>query len=414
MAHQHTTGAGRELWLFTIRFPFGNGESFLESELPILARGFEKVKLFPLMPEGTQRKLPKNVEIVRLLGTNAYNAVGLFHVLTDLRRWNHVLRACKASAPNTQAWKERRRNLMSRVRQAMYRERLLRTRFAHLYDPRRVVLYSYWTSDWATVLGLWKLAVPHVRFLSRMMGFDMYDHRAQFNWQMLQAFHVEQVDRVFTIAKAGQAHMQERYPQERDKFQLSYLATTDHGLGPWSPSGTLRIASCANLVPLKRVHLLVEALSRIGMAVKWTHFGDGEERERLEALVRTLPPIVEVQLMGSRPNTEVIAWYKANPVDVFVHTSETEGGAPVALQEAASFGIPLIATDAGGVKEIVTPYTGILLPSDVSGEDLAAMLIGFHNSAWCSAGTRATVRAFWSAHFNAEEVHGRLLQELLR
>lgn len=414
MVDRSPKGDGRELWLFTIRFPFGNGEAFLESELPILARGFTKVVLFPLMPEGAQRKLPENVEVVRLLGTDAYKAVGPLQVLMDLRRWLHVLRMCKASAPDKRAWKERRRNLMSRVRQALYRERVLRTRFEHLYDPRRVVLYSYWTSDWATVLGLWKLAKPHVRFFSRMMGFDMYDHRAQFNWQMLQAFHVEQVDRVFTIAKAGQEHMQERFPQHRDKFQLSYLATTDHGLAPWSPSSTLRIASCANLVPLKRVHLLVEALGRLGTAVKWTHFGDGQERESIEAMVRKLPPIIEVELMGSRPNTEVIAWYKSHPVDVFVHTSETEGGAPVALQEAASFGIPLIATDAGGVREIVTPYTGILLPSDVTAEDLAALLLGFHGSEWCSSATRSTVRAFWSAHFNAETVHGRLLETLLR
>lgn len=414
MSTMASRGTGRELWLFTIRFPFGNGEAFLESELPILARGFERVKIFPLMPEGATRALPKNVDVIQLLSDDAYATVGPLQVLFDLRRWNHVMRVCRSSAPSAEAWSARKRNLMSRIRQAMYRERQFTARFAHLYDPRRVVLYSYWTSDWATVLGLWKLASPEVRFFSRMMGFDMYDHRARFNWQMLQAFHVQQVDRVFTIARAGQEHMRTRFPQYQDKFQLSYLATADHGIGPWAPSDKLRIASCANLVPLKRVHLLVEALARMRMAAKWTHFGDGPERERIEAMVRTLPPIIEVELMGSRPNAEVIAWYKTHPVDVFVHTSETEGGAPVALQEAASFGIPLIATDAGGVNEIVTPYSGILLPHDVQADDLAAMLAGFHNSAWCTAQTRVNVRGFWSAHFNAEDVHGRLLENLLK
>lgn len=407
-------GTGRELWLFTIRYPFGHGESFLESELPIIARGFEKVRVFPLMPEGAQRKLPRNAELVLLLKGDAYKAAGPLQVLTDLRRWNHVMRICKASAPSAQAWKERRRDLMSRIRQAMYRERLLTARFAHLYDPERVVLYSYWTSDWATVLGLWKLAAPEVRFCSRMMGFDMYDHRARSNWQMLQAFHVQQVDRIFTIARAGQEHMRRRFPAQQDKFQLSYLATMDHGIAPWAPGEKLRIASCSNLIPLKRVHLLVEALERLGMPVKWTHFGDGEERGRIETMVRRLPPMIEVELKGSCPNHAVIEWYKAHAVDVFVHMSETEGGAPVALQEAASFGIPLIATDAGGVKEIVTPYTGILLPLQSTADDLASMLAGFYNSAWRTAETRVTVRAYWQAHFNAEEVHGRLLEQLLR
>ena len=117
--------------------------------------------------------------------------------------------------------------------------------------------------------------------------------------------------------------------------------------------------------------------------------------------------------MGSRPNAEVIHWYKHNAVDAFVHTSETEGGAPVALQEAASFGIPLIAADAGGVNEIVNPSTGILLPNALTAEELAACLRGFREMGWCHPDVRVGVRAFWSAHFNAEIVHGRLLENLL-
>ena len=117
--------------------------------------------------------------------------------------------------------------------------------------------------------------------------------------------------------------------------------------------------------------------------------------------------------MGSRPNTEVMHWYKHHAVDAFVHTSETEGGAPVALQEAASFGIPLIAADAGGVNEIVNRTTGVLMPHDLTAEDLAACLGGFQRSGWCSAEARVGVRAFWSAHFDAEIVHGRLLENLL-
>jgi glycosyltransferase involved in cell wall biosynthesis len=403
----------RELWLFTIRFPFGNGESFLESELPILARGFERVRIFPLMPEGEQRPLPKNVEVIQLFGDDRFKAASPVQVLTDLRRWNHVMRISKDSAPSAEVFTRHRRSLMSRLRQALYRERVLSARMATKYDPARVVLYSYWTSDWATVLGLWKLDDPEVRFASRMMGFDMYDHRAPDGWQMLQAFHVQQVERVFTIARAGQEHMRGRFPAHAHKFLLSYLATTDHGIGPWAPSPTLRIASCANLVPLKRVHLLAEALALIDRPVHWTHFGDGSERPRLEALIHALPGHVTVDLQGNRPNAEIIDWYGHHAVDVFVHTSETEGGAPVALQEAASFGIPLIGADAGGVSEIVTPETGTLLPHDLNAQQLADTLREFAKSAWYDAETRVHVRNFWQANFHAEEVHGRLLEQLL-
>jgi len=404
----------KELWLFTISYPFGNGESYIESELPILARGFERVRVLPLLPEGRQRPLPPNAEVTILLNSDLYRTAGPLRVALDLRRWSHVLRVSKASAPDRGTYRRHRRELMSRVRQAMYRERVLRDRLERSYDPAHIVLYSYWTSDWATVLGLWKLDRPDVRFTARMMGFDLFDHRAPGGWQMLQAFHVEQAGRLVPISRAGLDHMLARFPGYRDKFMLGHLATMDHGAGPWAPADRLRIASCSNLYALKRVHLVIEALDRLRLPVKWTHFGDGPERAALEKLVRDLPPIIEVEFMGSRPNTEVMAWYKANPVDVFVHMSRTEGGAPVALQESASFGIPLIAANAGGVNEIVTPYTGILLPLESTGDDLAAMLHGFYHSGWRAAQTRETVRAFWRAHFHAEDVHGRLLAELLR
>ncbi len=404
----------RELWLFTIRFPYGNGESFLENELPVLARGFERVKVFPLMPEGAARPVPPNVEVVRLFDKDAYAAAGLATVLGDLRRFLHALRVSRASAPSPAVYTKHRRTLISRIRQALYREGVLRARCGAAYDPAHVTLYSYWTSDWATVLGLWKLRDPRVRFHTRMMGFDMYDHRSPDNWQMLQAFHLEQVDRVFVIAQAGMDHLTARFPQHRDKLSLSYLATNDHGAAPWSPASTLRVVSCANLVPLKRVHLLAEALALVKGPVEWTHFGEGTERDHVEQRVSTLPAHVQVRLKGSVPNAEILAWYKAVPVDVFVHTSETEGGAPVALQEAASFGIPLLAADAGGVREIVTPATGVLLPHSPTPAMLAAQLDGWRSGPWCTPTARAGVRAFWRAHFFAEEVHGRLLAELLR
>jgi glycosyltransferase involved in cell wall biosynthesis len=50
------------------------------------------------------------------------------------------------------------------------------------------------------------------------------------------------------------------------------------------------------------------------------------------------------------------------PVDVFINISMSEG-VPVSIMEAQSFGLPVIATDVGGTKEIMTATNGILLPS---------------------------------------------------
>lgn len=404
---------GEEIWLFTMQFPYGNGEAFLENELPYLAEGFRHVRIFPMLGEGSARAMPPGVQVENPFSTEeAYRPMAWWRLLRHLGPVLRLRGQARSSAPTPAVYRKHRREFLSQLRQALERERLFTRRYAAEYRPERVRLYSYWTGDWATVLGLWKMRDARVRFVSRMMGFDMFDHRAPDGWQRFQCFHLEQVERVYVIAQAGMEHVQRRFPEHAHKLRLSYLATTDHGPGPWQPAPELRVASCANLVELKRVHLIAEALRQVQGPVHWTHFGDGPERGRVEAAVRLLPSSVRVDLKGSRPNREVIAWYQANPVDVFVHASRTEGGAPVALQEAASFGIPLVAADAGGVAEVVTSASGILLPNGLTADELGKALAGFQGGAWYAAPARQAVRTWWDARFNARRVHAQLTEEL--
>jgi glycosyltransferase involved in cell wall biosynthesis len=164
---------------------------------------------------------------------------------------------------------------------------------------------------------------------------------------------------------------------------------------------------------LKRVQLIAEAVVRCTIPIEWTHFGDGTERAQVEAVLARAPANVKTFLQGTRPNAEVIAWYKQHPVDVFIHLSRTEGGAPVALQEAASFGIPLLGADAGGVKEVVTERTGILLRNDVDAAEVAALLDAWGQGPWYDETARAKVRAAWRERFDARVVYDRFADMLL-
>jgi colanic acid/amylovoran biosynthesis glycosyltransferase len=112
---------------------------------------------------------------------------------------------------------------------------------------------------------------------------------------------------------------------------------------------------------------------------------------------------IRFEFRGYVPIDEIYKYYSSSHIDLFLNTSFTEG-VPVSIMEAQSFGIPVIATDVGGVSEIVTEGTGFLLPADFMPEDLAARIIHFMkmNSAEKSI-LRERVLSNWNQKFNATE-----------
>jgi glycosyltransferase involved in cell wall biosynthesis len=99
--------------------------------------------------------------------------------------------------------------------------------------------------------------------------------------------------------------------------------------------------------------------------------GDGPQRAELEGLVRSLGLEKEVEFTGFQ--SDIASWLPA--MDVFVLPSLTEG-TPMALLEAMSFGVPVIASAVGGVPKVVDDgVNGLLVePGDHRGisEKIAA------------------------------------------
>ena len=91
--------------------------------------------------------------------------------------------------------------------------------------------------------------------------------------------------------------------------------------------------------------------------------------------------------------------------DLFV--SSTEGGVPVVLQEAASVGLPLVATDVGGVREIVSEANGLLLASNPSVAEIVSGLktATVEADAQERMQLRSESRKVWENYFSAENNH---------
>lgn len=185
-----------------------------------------------------------------------------------------------------------------------------------------------------------------------------------------------------------------------------------------SDDGVLRIVSCSWLLPLKRVPLTAAALVAVarahpGRAIRWTHFGGGPELPAVQAALRDAPPNLHAQLPGQVDPARVLAHYAAEPVDLFVLLSQAEG-LPVSIQEAVAAGIPVLATDVGGVAEIVGPDNGQLLPAEPSLAEVVAALerLCFKLGAAERRSLRRGSLARWARDFDAEGNHARTAQVL--
>ena len=120
----------------------------------------------------------------------------------------------------------------------------------------------------------------------------------------------------------------------------------------WSPQGRPIVGFVGRLAPEKHVERLAVLGRRADLQL--VVVGDGVERARLE---RLLPTAV---FTGALHGAQLAAGYAS--MDVFVHPGEHETFCQ-AVQEAMASGLPVVAPDAGGPRDLVTPArTGLLLP----------------------------------------------------
>ena len=133
----------------------------------------------------------------------------------------------------------------------------------------------------------------------------------------------------------------------------------------------------------------------------------------MEESIAELPGNIRVSLMGTTQHDDVMAYCCQNAVNLFVNTSSSEG-LPVSIMEAISFGVPVIATDVGGTREIVNTDTGRLISADFSPEDLAAQISDYikkDSATYCT--DRERVRKFWKNNFAAKANYDSFYRKMM-
>jgi phosphatidylinositol alpha 1,6-mannosyltransferase len=120
----------------------------------------------------------------------------------------------------------------------------------------------------------------------------------------------------------------------------------------WSPQGKPIVGFVGRLAPEKHVERLAALAARDDLQL--VIVGDGVDRRKLQSM---LPSAVFTGPLYGQPLSAAYA-----SMDVFVHPGEHETFCQ-AVQEALASGLPVVAPDAGGPRDLVEPLrTGLLLP----------------------------------------------------
>ncbi|NJK88167.1 MAG: glycosyltransferase family 4 protein [Myxococcales bacterium] len=117
------------------------------------------------------------------------------------------------------------------------------------------------------------------------------------------------------------------------------------------------IVALGRVVPIKRLDRLLRAFAGVNARLPRAHLvivGDGEAAERRKLV--SLAEGLNVHFVGYRSDTsDILA-----AADVLALTSDNEG-TPVAVIEALVCGTPVVATDVGGVREIIPNGCGFVI-----------------------------------------------------
>lgn len=171
-----------------------------------------------------------------------------------------------------------------------------------------------------------------------------------------------------------------------DTFRRNLAGTAAAKQALGFPPGARIVGAVGRLEQVKRFDHLIEAFGVVAGQfpdVRLAIVGDGTLRPALEAQAASLGVADRCHWLGHQ--TDVIGLHHA--FDVLVQSSESEG-TPNAVLEAMAMETPIVATDAGGTRELAQDGIHALIVPPGSAQPLAAAL-----SAVLADPTTAKVRA---------------------
>ncbi|MHB8540149.1 MAG: N-acetyl-alpha-D-glucosaminyl L-malate synthase BshA [Candidatus Acidiferrales bacterium] len=219
-------------------------------------------------------------------------------------------------------------------------------------------------------------------FITTLHGTDITLVGNDRSYLPITRFSIEQSDGVTAISE----YLRERTVQEFDirrpievirnfvNCDLYSRPADQSRRSEWAPNGEPIVMHLSNFRPVKRITDVIEIFARVRekMPAKLVLIGDGPDRGAAEHLVRQKKLGCDVFFVGKQAHVQEFLGL----ADLFLLPSDLESFGLAAL-EAMACEVPVVATNVGGVPEVVTNgVDGFLVaPRDVAGAAKCAIQI---------------------------------------
>lgn len=246
----------------------------------------------------------------------------------------------------------------------------------------------------ATIATQWKADHIHCHWAgttatmamiaSRLSGipWSFTAHRSDIVSNNLLADKARSATLVRAISEDGRKMLISRGVEGEEKLRVLPMGVRIPQAVQWNRPSPPVVLCAADLLKVKGHRFLIEAWKMLGdrgVAARLWLAGEGELKSHLEALVADLGLRDSVAFLGTINHDALLDLYRGGAISAVILASVDLGGGchegiPVALVEAMSYGLPVIATTTGGIPELVRPGTGLLVPP----EDASALADAIH------------------------------------
>ncbi|NNE14168.1 MAG: glycosyltransferase [Saprospiraceae bacterium] len=217
------------------------------------------------------------------------------------------------------------------------------------------VIHSWhWSSDWTEVCA------------ARMAGIKWLYTKKAMSWGnrhwKIRSFLANYIVNI-------NHEMQDYYPNKKAQALIPLGIDTEHyspiHFSRTSPKEMFHIITVANLVPVKGIEILLEAVKMLkDDDWKLTILGnkDNDYGRAMEDLSRNLGLQNKVSFLGKHPDVRPYI----SDADLYIIPTLDEGrkeGMPMALVEAMSMAIPVIGSDISGINYVLKDFPEWLVPA---------------------------------------------------